>query len=93
RKRLRDSYSPEDSREEHIEIGITDVEAVADLGIGDGVRVDTEDGIGMGVEISASDIKEDKEEIEVDASTGGTMEIVVDPLVIGGISESTRGDA
>nr|GEX93570.1 hypothetical protein [Tanacetum cinerariifolium] len=38
-KRLRDSYSPEDSREEHMEIG-------------------------MGVEIPASDIKEDEEEFE-----------------------------
>ncbi|GJT75243.1 hypothetical protein Tco_1041968 [Tanacetum coccineum] len=89
-KRFRDSYLPEDSREEHMEIGTADAEAVADLGIGDGV--DTEDGIGMGVEIAASDIREDKEEFEVGASTGGTMEIAVDPLVTGGISESTRGD-
>ncbi|GJU08722.1 putative reverse transcriptase domain-containing protein [Tanacetum coccineum] len=93
RKRLRDSYSHEDSREEHIEIGIADAEAVVDLGIGDEVRVDTEDGIGMGVEIAASDIREDEEEIKADASAGGTMEIAVDPLVTGGISESTRGDA
>ncbi|GKC85592.1 hypothetical protein Tco_1141309, partial [Tanacetum coccineum] len=41
----KDSYSPKDSGEEHMEIGTADVEAVADLGIGDGVRVDTEDGI------------------------------------------------
>ncbi|GKD00403.1 hypothetical protein Tco_1170677, partial [Tanacetum coccineum] len=59
RKRFRDSYSPEDSRKEHMEIGTDDAEAVADLGIGDGVGAHTEDGIGMGVEIAASDIRED----------------------------------
>ncbi|GJV53944.1 putative reverse transcriptase domain-containing protein [Tanacetum coccineum] len=67
RKRFKDSYSPEDSREEHMKIG-------------------------MGVEIAASDIREDKEEFEAEDSAGGTMEIDVDPLVIGGNSESTRGD-
>ncbi|GJU13304.1 hypothetical protein Tco_1135700 [Tanacetum coccineum] len=86
------SYSPKDSREEHMEIGTADAEAVADLGIGDGVGAHIEDGIGMGVEIAASDIREDEEEFEAEASAGGTMEIVVDPLVTGGISESTRGD-
>ncbi|GJR17920.1 hypothetical protein Tco_0966447 [Tanacetum coccineum] len=90
RKRFIDLYSLEDSREEHIEIGTTDVEAVADLGIGD--RAQTEDGICMGVEIAASNIKEDEEEFEAEVSAGGTMEIAVDPLVTGGISESTRGD-
>ncbi|GJU18241.1 hypothetical protein Tco_1146207 [Tanacetum coccineum] len=90
RKRFRDSYSPEDSREEHMEIGIVDAEAVADLGIGNGAH--TEDGIGMGVEITASDIREDGEEFKADTSAGGTMEIDVDPLVTGGISESTRGN-
>ncbi|GJT20956.1 putative reverse transcriptase domain-containing protein [Tanacetum coccineum] len=89
-KRFRDSYSLEDSREEHMEIGTTNAEAVADLGIGDGV--DTEDGICMGVEIDASDIREDEDEFKAEASAGGTMEIVVDLLVTGGISESTRGD-
>ncbi|GJV93414.1 hypothetical protein Tco_1541227 [Tanacetum coccineum] len=93
RKRFRDSYLPEDSREEHMEIGTTDAETVADLGIGDGVGAHTEDGIGMGVEIAASDIREDEDEIEAEASAGGTMEIEVDPLVTGGISESTGGDA
>ncbi|GKB14174.1 hypothetical protein Tco_0848097, partial [Tanacetum coccineum] len=43
RKRFQDSYSPEDSREEHMEIGTADAEDVVDLGIGDGVRVDTKD--------------------------------------------------
>ncbi|GKD14021.1 putative reverse transcriptase domain-containing protein, partial [Tanacetum coccineum] len=92
RKRFRDSYSPEDSREEHIKIGTADGEVVTDLGIGDGVGAHTEDGIGIGVEISTSDIREDEEEFEVEASAGGMMEIVVNPLVTGGISESTRGD-
>ncbi|GJR71244.1 hypothetical protein Tco_0083609 [Tanacetum coccineum] len=59
-----DSYSPEDSREEHMEIGTADAEAATNLGISDGVGVDTEDGIGMGVEIAASDIREDEEEFE-----------------------------
>ncbi|GKB30231.1 putative reverse transcriptase domain-containing protein, partial [Tanacetum coccineum] len=92
RKRFRDSYSLEDSREEHMEIGIADAEAIADLGIRDGVGAPTEDGIGMGVEVTTSDIREDEEEFEAKASTGGTMEIVVDPLVTSGISESTGGD-
>ncbi|GJV34099.1 reverse transcriptase domain-containing protein [Tanacetum coccineum] len=82
-KRFRDSYSPEDSREEHMEIGTADAEAVADLGTGDGVGAHTEDGIGMGVEIAAIDIKEDEEEFKPETSAGGTMEIAVDPLVIG----------
>nr|GEV13724.1 hypothetical protein [Tanacetum cinerariifolium] len=67
RKRFRDSYSFEDSREEHMEIG-------------------------MGVEVAASDIKEDKEKFEAESSAGGAMEIIVDPLVTTGISESTGGD-
>ncbi|GJT29744.1 hypothetical protein Tco_0910019 [Tanacetum coccineum] len=90
RKRFKDSYSPEDSREEHMDIGTTDAEVVAELGICDGAH--TEDGIGVGVEIAASDIREDEEEFEAEASARVTMEMVVDPLVTGGISESTRGD-
>ncbi|GJT34175.1 hypothetical protein Tco_0924594 [Tanacetum coccineum] len=50
----------------------------------------TEDGIGMGVEITASDIREDGEEFKADTSAGGTMEIDVDPLVTGGISRRPR---
>nr|GEX34656.1 hypothetical protein [Tanacetum cinerariifolium] len=67
RKRFRDSYSPEDSREEHMEISI-------------------------GVEIAASDIREDEKEFEAEVNAGGTMKIDVDPLVTDGISKSTRGD-
>ncbi|GJW25820.1 hypothetical protein Tco_0039631, partial [Tanacetum coccineum] len=93
RKRFRDSYSSEDSGEEHMEIGTANAEAVADLGISDGVGAHTEDGIGMGVEVATSDITEDEKEFEAKASAGGTMEIAIDPLVTGGISEPTRGDA
>ncbi|GJY31497.1 putative reverse transcriptase domain-containing protein, partial [Tanacetum coccineum] len=92
RKRFRDSYSSENIIEEHMEIGTADAEAVADLDIGDRGRAHTEVGIGMGVEIAASYIREDKEEFEAEANAGGTMEIAVDPLVTGGISKSTRGD-
>ncbi|GJW79086.1 putative reverse transcriptase domain-containing protein, partial [Tanacetum coccineum] len=73
----------EDSRKEHMEIGTADIEAVADLGIGDRVGARTEDGIGMGVKVAASDIREDNEEFETEASVGGTIKIDVDPLVTG----------
>ncbi|GJW41882.1 hypothetical protein Tco_0070681 [Tanacetum coccineum] len=63
------------------------------LGISDGVGAHTEDGIGMGVEVATSDIREDEEEFEVEASAGGTMEITLDPLVTSGIFEPTGGDA
>ncbi|GJS57620.1 zinc finger, CCHC-type containing protein [Tanacetum coccineum] len=56
-------------------------EAVADLCIGDAVGAPTEDGIGMGVEVATSDIREDEEEFEAEASAGDTMEITIDPLV------------
>ncbi|GKC05563.1 hypothetical protein Tco_0997173 [Tanacetum coccineum] len=49
--------------------------------------------IGMRVEVATSDIREDEEEFEAEASAGGMMEIEVDPLVTGGISEPTKGDA
>nr|GEU85197.1 hypothetical protein [Tanacetum cinerariifolium] len=93
RKRFRDSYSSEAREEEHMEIGTSYTKTVADVGASNGVRVPTEDGFGMGVEVSTSDIREDEEEFEVKTSPGGTMEIVVDPLATGGNSESTRGDA
>ncbi|GJR35542.1 hypothetical protein Tco_1211226 [Tanacetum coccineum] len=92
-KRFRDSYSSEASGEEHMEIGIADAETVADLGISDGVRALTKDVLGMGVEVATSDIREDEEEFEAEASAGGTMEIAVDPLVTSGIFEPTGGDA
>ncbi|GJZ96957.1 hypothetical protein Tco_0669291 [Tanacetum coccineum] len=91
RKRFRDSYSPEDSREEHIEVDTADAEAVADVGISEGVVAHLEDGVGMGFEIAASDVREDDEEFEAEASAADTREIVVDPLAIGDSSESSRG--
>ncbi|GKE84049.1 hypothetical protein Tco_1557791 [Tanacetum coccineum] len=53
RKKFRDSYSPEDSGEEHIEVDTADAEVVADVGISEGVVAHPEDGIGIGVEIAA----------------------------------------
>ncbi|GKE70213.1 hypothetical protein Tco_1528285, partial [Tanacetum coccineum] len=90
-KRFRDSYSLEDSGEEHIEVDITDVEAIADVGISEGVVAHPEDGVGIGFEITASYVREDEEEIEAEASVADTREIVVDPLAIGDSSESSRG--
>ncbi|GKC69234.1 hypothetical protein Tco_1115117 [Tanacetum coccineum] len=92
-KRFRDSYSSEASGEEHMKIGIVDAKTIADLGISDGVRAPTEDDLGMGVEVATSGIREDDEEFEAEASMGGMMEIAVDPLVTGGISKPTGGDA
>ncbi|GKC89982.1 hypothetical protein Tco_1150631 [Tanacetum coccineum] len=91
RKRFRDSYSPEDSGEEHMEVDTADAEVVADVGISDGVVAHTEDDVGMAVEIAASDVREDDEECEAEASVADTREIVVDPLAIGDSSESSRG--
>ncbi|GJV94487.1 hypothetical protein Tco_1546064, partial [Tanacetum coccineum] len=45
RKRFRDSYSLEDSGEEHMEVDTADAEAVADVGISDGVVAHTRDGV------------------------------------------------
>ncbi|GKD31801.1 hypothetical protein Tco_1242579, partial [Tanacetum coccineum] len=89
-KRFKDSYSSEASGEEHMEIGTTDAEIIADLGISDGVGAHTEDGIYMGVEVATSDIR-DEEEFEVEANEGDTREVAVDPLDNGGISEPTGG--
>ncbi|GJT18484.1 putative reverse transcriptase domain-containing protein [Tanacetum coccineum] len=90
RKRFRDSYSPEDSGEEHMEVDTSDAEAVADVGISDGVAAHPEDSIDMGVEIAASDVREDDEEFEAEASAADTRKIDVDPLAIGDSSESSR---
>ncbi|GKE55073.1 hypothetical protein Tco_1490229, partial [Tanacetum coccineum] len=91
RKRFRDSYSPEDSGEEHMEVDTTDADVVADVGISEGVVAHPEDGVGMGVEIAASDVREDDEEYEAEASAADTREIAVDPLAaIGDSSESSR---
>ncbi|GJT20412.1 hypothetical protein Tco_0890349 [Tanacetum coccineum] len=52
RKRFRGSYSSEDSEEEHMEVDTADAEAVADVGISEGVVAHTRDGVGMRVEIA-----------------------------------------
>ncbi|GJX32421.1 hypothetical protein Tco_0242276 [Tanacetum coccineum] len=91
RKRFRDSYSLEDSGEEHMEVDTTVAEAVADVGISDGVVAHPEDSIDMGVGIAASDVREDDAEFEAEASAADTREIVVDPLAIGDSFESSRG--
>ncbi|GJY20839.1 putative reverse transcriptase domain-containing protein [Tanacetum coccineum] len=91
RKRFRDSYSPKDSGEEHIEVDTADKEAVADVGISDGVVSHPEDSIDMRVKITTSDVREDDEEFEAEASAADMREITVDPLAIGDSSESSRG--
>ncbi|GJW34216.1 reverse transcriptase domain-containing protein [Tanacetum coccineum] len=60
-------------------------------GISDGVVAHPEDSVGIRVEIAASDVREDDEEFEAEASAADTREIVVDPLAIGDSSESSRG--
>ncbi|GKC14402.1 hypothetical protein Tco_1011184, partial [Tanacetum coccineum] len=92
RKRFRDSYSYEVSREERMEMGTADAETVTDLGISEGFGAHTEDGIDLGVKVAISDVREDEEEFEAEASAGVTMEIAVDPLATCDISEPTRGD-
>ncbi|GJX24486.1 hypothetical protein Tco_0228931 [Tanacetum coccineum] len=91
RKRFRDSYSPEDSGEEHMEVDTADAEAVADVDISNRVVAHTENSVGMGVEITTSDVREDDEEFKAEASAADTREITVDPLAIGDSSESFRG--
>ncbi|GKA74833.1 putative reverse transcriptase domain-containing protein [Tanacetum coccineum] len=93
RKRFRDSYSSEVSGEEHMEMGTAYAKTVADLGISEGFGAHTEEGIDLGVEVATSDIKEDGEEFEAEVSKGGMMDIAVDPLAAGDISEPTGGDA
>ncbi|GKA10421.1 putative reverse transcriptase domain-containing protein [Tanacetum coccineum] len=73
RKRFKDSYSPENSREEHMEVDTAD----ADVGISEGVVAHPEDGVGMGFEIATSDVREDDEEFEAEASAADTREITV----------------
>ncbi|GKA58185.1 hypothetical protein Tco_0757373 [Tanacetum coccineum] len=91
RKRFRDSYSPEDNGEGRMEVDTADAEVVANVGISDGVVAHLEDSIDMGVEIAASDVREDDEQFEAEASATVTREITVDPLAIGDSSESSRG--
>ncbi|GJS48685.1 hypothetical protein Tco_0598806 [Tanacetum coccineum] len=87
---FRDSYSPEDSGEEHMEVDTADAGAVTDIGISEGVVAHPEDGVGIGFEIAASDVREDDKEFKVEASAADTIKIDVDPLVIGDSSESSK---
>ncbi|GJX75247.1 hypothetical protein Tco_0313842 [Tanacetum coccineum] len=48
-------------------------------------------GVGMGFEIIASDVREDDEKFEAEASLADTRETVVDPLAIGDSFETSRG--
>ncbi|GKD63011.1 hypothetical protein Tco_1305119, partial [Tanacetum coccineum] len=57
----------------------------------EGVIAHLEDGVGMGFKIAASDVREDDEEFEAEASAADTREIAIDPLVSGDSSESSRG--
>ncbi|GKC10296.1 hypothetical protein Tco_1001906, partial [Tanacetum coccineum] len=66
-------------------------EAVAYVGISEGVVAHPEDGVGMGFEIATSEVREEDEEFGVEASAAYTREIDVDPLVISDSSESSRG--
>ncbi|GKC10991.1 hypothetical protein Tco_1007773, partial [Tanacetum coccineum] len=90
-KRFSYLYSSEDSKEEHMEVDIADAEAVANVGISDGVVAHTEDGVGMGVEVTTSDVREHDEEFKVEASAADTREIIVDPLAIGDSFVSSKG--
>nr|GEZ90216.1 hypothetical protein [Tanacetum cinerariifolium] len=74
-----------------MEVDTADAEVVTDVGISDGVVAHTGDGVGMRVEITSSDVREDDEEFEAEASAADTREIVVDPLAIGNSSKSSRG--
>ncbi|GJV47664.1 putative reverse transcriptase domain-containing protein [Tanacetum coccineum] len=66
-KRFRDSYSLEDSGEKHMEVDTVDAEAVAYVGISEGVVAHPEDGVGMGFEIATSEVREEDEEFGVEA--------------------------
>ncbi|GKB92725.1 hypothetical protein Tco_0964997 [Tanacetum coccineum] len=87
-KRFRDSYSSEDSGEEHMEVDTAD----ADVGISERVVAHPKDNIDIGVEIAASDVREDDEEFGAEASATDTREIDVDPLAIDDSSESSKGE-
>ncbi|GKA73725.1 putative reverse transcriptase domain-containing protein, partial [Tanacetum coccineum] len=81
-KRFRDSHSLDDSGEEHMEVDTADAEAVMDIGISDRFVAHPKDSIGMRVEITGSNVRENDEEFKAEASTANTREIVVDPLDI-----------
>ncbi|GKF16667.1 hypothetical protein Tco_0061585 [Tanacetum coccineum] len=55
---------------------IADAEVVTDIGISEGVVAHPEDGVGMGFEITASNVREEDEEFEVEASAADKREII-----------------
>ncbi|GJR68090.1 hypothetical protein Tco_0014155 [Tanacetum coccineum] len=57
-----------------MEVDTSDAEAVADVGIYYEVAAHPEDSIDMGVEIAASDVREDDEEFEAEASAADTRD-------------------
>ncbi|GJX19045.1 hypothetical protein Tco_0221722, partial [Tanacetum coccineum] len=57
----------------------------------EGVVAHPEDAVGMRFKIDTSDVREDDEEFEAEASAVDMKEIVVDPLAIGDSSESSKG--
>ncbi|GJW12323.1 hypothetical protein Tco_1578150, partial [Tanacetum coccineum] len=73
-KRFIDLYLLKDSGEEHMEVDTADAEADADVGISEGVVAHTKDSIDMGVEIVASNVREDDEDSE--SSRGGIPDLV-----------------
>ncbi|GJR71629.1 putative reverse transcriptase domain-containing protein [Tanacetum coccineum] len=91
RKRCRFSTASVPLPAHHMEVDTADAEVVADVGISEGVVAYLKDGVCIGFKIVASDIREDDEEFEAEASVADTREIVVDPLVIGDSSKSSRG--
>ncbi|GKF64137.1 hypothetical protein Tco_0187585, partial [Tanacetum coccineum] len=74
RKRFRDSYSSEASKEEDTEDDPTKTKVDMELGTGD--RDDVKDR----VEIDPRDVRDDTEEYEADTSAGDTIEVGIDPM-------------
>ncbi|GJS43804.1 putative reverse transcriptase domain-containing protein [Tanacetum coccineum] len=86
-----DTTDADSSTPQRFRVGFTDAKAVADVGISEGVVAHPEDDVGIGFKIAASDVREDDEDFEAEASVADTREIVVDPLAIGDSFESSRG--
>ncbi|GJQ90178.1 putative reverse transcriptase domain-containing protein [Tanacetum coccineum] len=74
RKRFRDLYLSEASIEEDIEVGTIETEVGLELVIGDEIVVRDR------VEIDPKDDRDDAEEYEADTSTGGMIEVGIDPM-------------
>ncbi|GJV40353.1 reverse transcriptase domain-containing protein [Tanacetum coccineum] len=68
------------SKEEHMEVDTADAEAVADVGISEGVVAHPEDGVGIGFEITSSDVREDDEEFEAEMVASGERASLVERI-------------